>query len=56
MSVNTYGDISQRTAAHAMVDMLDHARPVNILAMFGQPKAHPAQQGRDGQVAPAHSL
>lgn len=41
MSVNTYGDISQRTAAYAMADMLDHARPVNILAAFGQSKPIP---------------
>lgn len=41
MSINTYGDISQRTAAYAMVDMLDHARPVNILAAFGQSKPIP---------------
>ena len=41
MTINTYGDISQRTAAHAMMDMLDHARPVNILAMFGQVKSIP---------------
>lgn len=41
MSVNTYGDISQRTAAFAMTDMLDHARPVTILSMFGQTKPIP---------------
>lgn len=41
MTVNTYGDISQRTAAHAYVDMLEHARPVNILAMFGATKPIP---------------
>ena len=41
MSVNTYGDISQRTAAYAVVDMLEHARPVNILSMFGQSKPIP---------------
>lgn len=41
MTVNTYGDISQRTAAFAMIDMLDHARPVNILGMFGAYKPIP---------------
>lgn len=41
MSVNTYGDISQRTAAYAVVDMLDHARPVTILSMFGVSKPIP---------------
>lgn len=41
MSVNTYGDISQRTAAYAVVDMLEHARPVNILSMFGDAKPIP---------------
>lgn len=41
MSMNTYSDVSQRTLAYAAVDMLDHARPVNILAMFGQTKPMP---------------
>ena len=41
MSVNTYGDISQRTAAYAVIDMLDHARPVNILSMFAVSKPIP---------------
>lgn len=40
-SLNTYGDISQRTAAYAMVDMLDHARPVCVLAQFGASKPIP---------------
>lgn len=41
MSRTTYGSISQRTAAHAVLDMLGHAEPVNILAKFGQVKAAP---------------
>lgn len=39
--LNAYGDISQRTAAFAMVDMLDHARPVCILSQFGSFKPIP---------------
>jgi len=41
MTVTTYGDIGQRTAAWAMVEMLDHARPVNILALFGSSRPIP---------------
>lgn len=41
MTVNTYGDINQRTAAWAVVEMLEHARPVNILSMFGESKPIP---------------
>lgn len=39
--MTTYGDISQRTAAYAAVDMLNHAEPVSVLAKFGQPKPLP---------------
>lgn len=41
MTQTTYGSISQRTAAYAVVNMLSHAEPVNILAKFGQIKAAP---------------
>lgn len=37
----TYGDISQRTALWAMVEMLAHAKPVQILAKFGLQKPMP---------------
>lgn len=36
-----YGDISQRTAAFAVVDMLDHAEAVFVLSKFGQTKELP---------------
>jgi len=41
MSMTTYGDISQRTAAYAAVEMLKHAEPVTILSKFGQSKPIP---------------
>lgn len=41
MSTNNYGDISQRTAAYAMIDMLECVRAVTILAMLGTVKAIP---------------
>ena len=44
MSTTTYGDISQRTAAFAMAEMLAHARPVNVLAQFGAVKPIPANK------------
>lgn len=40
-NVNTYGDISQRTAAWAATEMLKHAEPVNILSLFGASKPIP---------------
>lgn len=39
--VTTYGDISQRTALWAMVEMLSHAEPVLILSKFGLQKPMP---------------
>lgn len=36
-----YGDINQRTAAYAAVEMLEHARPIIVLADYGQPKPLP---------------
>ena len=36
-----YGDISQRTAAYAAVEMLEHARPIIVLADYGQSKPLP---------------
>lgn len=41
MSGSSYGDISQRTAAWAAVEMLEHARPIIVLADYGQPKPLP---------------
>ena len=41
MSGSSYGDISQRTAAYAAVEMLEHARPIIVLADYGQPKPLP---------------
>lgn len=38
MPQTTYGDISQRTAAHASADMLSHAEPILVLSKFGQSK------------------
>lgn len=36
-----YGDINQRTAAYAAVEMLEHARPIIVLADYGQSKPLP---------------
>lgn len=41
MATTTYGDISQRTAAYAAVDMLAHAEPILVLSKFGQNKPLP---------------
>ena len=41
MSGSTYGDISQRTAAWAATEMLEHARPIIVLADYGQSKPMP---------------
>lgn len=40
-NITTYGDINQRTAVYAMVEMLSHAEPVMILAKFGLNKPIP---------------
>lgn len=37
----TYGDIDQRTAGHAVAEMLDYAEAVFVLAKFGQTKEMP---------------
>lgn len=39
--MTTYGDINQRTAAWAAVEMLSHAEPVSVLAKFGLSKPLP---------------
>ncbi len=41
MSGSLYGDISQRTAAWAATQMLEHARPIIVLADYGQSKPLP---------------
>ena len=41
MSITSYGDISQRTAAYAAAEMLSHAEPILILSKFGQSKPLP---------------
>ena len=41
MAGSTYGDISQRTAAWAATEMLEHARPIIVLADYGQSKPMP---------------
>ncbi len=41
MALQVYGDISQRTAAYAVVDMLDHAEAVFVLSKFGLTKPLP---------------
>ncbi|KJZ07167.1 hypothetical protein TW86_18090 [Halomonas sp. S2151] len=41
MPNTTYGDISQRTAAWAATDQLNHAEPILVLSKFGQSKPLP---------------
>lgn len=41
MQGSTYGDISQRTAAWAATEMLEHARPIIVLSDYGQHKPMP---------------
>lgn len=41
IGTTTYGDINQRTAAWAAVEMLSHAEPVLVLSKFGMPKPLP---------------
>lgn len=41
MALTTYGDIGQRTANWAAAKMLEHARPVLVLNLFGQLKPIP---------------
>lgn len=41
MSGSSYGDISQRTAAWAATEMLEHARPIIVLSDYGQSKPMP---------------
>jgi len=41
MAITAYGDVSQRTAAYAVVDMLDHAEAVFVLSKFGLTKELP---------------
>lgn len=41
MAGSTYGDINQRTAAWAATEMLEHARPIIVLADYGQSKPMP---------------
>ncbi len=41
MSGSIYGDISQRTAAWAATEMLEHARPIIVLSDYGQSKPMP---------------
>jgi len=41
MTITSYGDISQRTAAYAATEMLSHAEPILVLSKFGQSKPLP---------------
>jgi N4-gp56 family major capsid protein len=41
MPGSIYGDISQRTAAYAATEMLEHARPMIVLSDYGQSKPMP---------------
>lgn len=45
----TYGDINQRTAVWAMVEMLSHAEPVLILSRFGLQKPMPMNKANQAK-------
>jgi N4-gp56 family major capsid protein len=45
----TYGDISQRTALFAMVEMLSHAQPVLILSKLGLQKPMPMNKANQAK-------
>jgi N4-gp56 family major capsid protein len=45
----TYGDINQRTALWAMVEMLSHAQPVLILSKFGLQKPMPMNKANQAK-------
>lgn len=49
MPTTTYGDISQRTAAWAASDMLDHAEPIMVLGKFGQTKPIPKNKAKSAK-------
>jgi len=44
--MNTYGDISQRTALWAAVEMLAHAEPILVLAKYGMAKPMPRNKAQ----------
>lgn len=44
-----YGDINQRTALYAMVEMLSHAEPVLILSKFGLQKPMPMNKANNAK-------
>lgn len=43
MAINTYGDISPRTAAYVVADLLERQIPYLVFEKFGQSKALPAR-------------
>lgn len=44
--ITTYGDINQRTAVYAAIEMLKHAEPVIVLNRFGQSKPLPSNTAK----------
>ena len=40
-SINTYGDLSPRTAAYVVVDLLERGMPYLVFEKFGQAKPLP---------------
>ncbi len=49
MPNTTYGDISQRTAAWAATDMLEHAEPILVLSKFGKTKPIPKNKAKSAK-------
>lgn len=46
MATTTYGSLSQRTAAYAMVEALSHAEPIIVLGKFGMNKPIPKNKSQ----------
>jgi N4-gp56 family major capsid protein len=46
MATTTYGSLSQRTAAYAMVEALSHAEPIIVLGKFGLSKPIPKNKAQ----------
>jgi len=49
MAKTTYGDISQRTAYHAMATMLAHAEPIIVLGKMGQNRPIPGNSANQAK-------
>ena len=56
MAVTTYGDITPRTAAYVVVELLKRAMPYLVLEKFGQAKSLPANKTQSMKFRRYNSL